>query len=128
MELIIAVIGAASSIAIAVFSSIYININNIRVQNRKLKETHYMNYIQALHMLAADNKDKEALENYTLHRDKIFIVASENVVRAILKYEEGAVGRVNSQRDKLLTQIFIEIRSDLKVKDKNFPMVGLKKA
>lgn len=79
-------------------------------------------------MLAAHNEDKAAVETYTLHRDKIFVIANENVVRAILKYEENVVGQVNSQHDELLTQIYIEIRNDLKVKDKDFPIVCLKKA
>ena len=128
MDYIIAIIGAATSIVIAVLGSIYVNVNNIKMQNRKLKEEHYINYIQGLHMLAAHNEDKAAVETYTLHRDKIFVIANENVVRAILKYEENVVGQANSQHDELLTQIYIEIRNDLKVKDKDFPIVCLKKA
>ena len=126
MDIIIAIIGAATSLSIAVFGAIYLNVNNVKLQNRKLKEEHYVNYITALHLLAENNNDKKTMENYTLHRDKIFIIASNEVINAILKYEKDGVGQPPAQHDALLTQIYLLIRKDLKIKDKNFPTLSLK--
>lgn len=128
MQIIVAIIGAGASVAVAVLGAIYLNISNIQMQNRKLKEEHYINYITAIHLLAAKNTDKEMLKNYTLHRDKMFIIASEEVVRAITKYETEAVGKINDKHDLLLTQIYIAIRKDLRIKDKDYPTISLIKA
>lgn len=126
MDIIIAIIGAATSLSIAVFGALYLNVNNVKLQNRKLKEEHYVNYITALHLLAENNNDEKAIENYTLHRDKIFIIASNEVIKAILKYEKYGVGQPPVQHDTLLTQIYQFIRKDLKIKDKDFPRLSLK--
>jgi len=56
------------------------------------------------------------------------IVASENVVSKIMLYEEKAVGQENNKHNDYLTDIVKEIRKDLKIKDKNFPTIYLKKA
>ena len=125
MDIIIAIIGAATSLSIAVFGAIYLNVNNVKLQNRKLKEEHYVNYITALHLLA-ENNDKKTMENYTLHRDKIFIIASNEVINAILEYEKYGVGQPSAQHDAFLTQIYTSIRKDLKIKDKDFPTISLK--
>jgi len=50
------------------------------------------------------------------------------VVRKILIYEEKAVGKANDLHDEYLTEIIKSIRKDLKINDKNFPIVGFLKA
>ena len=47
----------------------------------------------------------------------MFIVASEKVVKAMLAYEEKAVGRQCDEHDKYLTKLVAEIRKDLSIKD-----------
>lgn len=46
----------------------------------------------------------------------------------MLIYEHEAVGKTNDLHDKYLTELIKEIRKDLKIKDKNFPGIYLKKA
>lgn len=116
-----------TSIVIAVLGAVIVNINDLKMQNRKLKEQHYVSYLEALHNLATDNKNTEFLNSYVLHRDKIFIVASEKVVMKILEYEKEAVGKTSEVHDEYLTEIIKEIRKDLKIKDKKFPVVSLRK-
>jgi hypothetical protein len=98
------IIGAVSA---AIITAIFININNIKAQNRKLKEEHYLNYIKGLHCLAANNSDSTALSNYTLYRDQLFIIASPNVISALLKYENNTVGTPveNKIHDELLDRV-----------------------
>ena len=82
--------------------------------------------MEAVHNLAEDNKIIPALKAYTLHRDKMFIVASEDVVKAMLRYEDAAVGKPSVDHDKYLTLLVIAIRKDLKIRDKSFPQIYLK--
>ncbi len=128
MEIVVAVIAGMFSVCVAIFGAVLVNINNTKMQTRKLKEEHYVNYLEAIHNLAEDNKSSQALKAYTLHSDKMFIIASEGIVNAMLKYEDIAVGKSSNEHDQYLTQLIIEIRKDLKIKDKNYPQIYLKKA
>ncbi len=126
MEIVVAIIAGLFSICVAIFGSVFININNAKLQTRKLKEEHYVRYLEAVHNLAEDNKSMQALKAYTLHRDKMFIVASEEVVKAMLTYEEAAVGKASDEHDKYLTKLVVAIRKDLKIRDRSFPQIYLK--
>jgi hypothetical protein len=53
--LLISLLGAFSAITVSIIGSWYANRNNMVLQTRKLKEDHYVSYIEALHGLAADN-------------------------------------------------------------------------
>lgn len=126
MEIVVAIIAGLFSISVAIFGAAFINVNNIKLQTRKLKEEHYVRYIESVHNLAEYNSSTKALKEYTLHRDKMFIVASEKVVKAMLAYEEKAVGKQRGEHDKYLTKLVAEIRKDLNIKDKSFPQIYLK--
>ncbi len=127
MELVIAIIGALVSISIGCIGAYFANRNSIILQTPKLREDHYIRYIEALHNLAKNNKNEKYVSAYTFARDKLLIIASENVVRKVLLYENEAVGHDNSKHDVYLTDIVVEIRKDLKIKDKNFPTIYLKR-
>lgn len=126
MEIVISVLGAISAILVAVIAAVLSNRNNTVLQLRKLKEEHYVSYIEALHNLASDNNN-ETISKYTYHRDKLLIVGSEEVVKCILKFENEAIGKENNLHDEYLTQIVRAIRKDLKIKDKMYPQIYLKK-
>ncbi len=126
MEIVVAIIAGLFSICVAIFGALFINISNHKLQTRKLKEEHYVRYLEAVHNLAEDNKSVQALKEYTLHRDKMFIVANEKVVKAMLEYEDVAVGKQSDAHDKYLTRLIIEIRKDLGIRDKSYPQIYLK--
>jgi hypothetical protein len=127
-EVYISILGASSAITVSFIGAWLANRNSIVLQSRKLKEQHYVAYIEALHNLATEEKNKELTKNYVFSRDKPFLIASEGVIKKILIYEEEAVGKANDLHDKYLTELIKEIRKDLKIKDRDFPIVYLKKA
>ncbi len=127
MEIVISILGAISAIMVAVIGAVLSNKNSNTLQLRKLKEDHYISYVEALHNLAADNSSQSAIQKYTYHRDKLLIVASEEVVKNILRYENEAVGKDSQLHDEYLTDIIKSIRKDLRIKDKSYPKVYLKK-
>ena len=124
----ISIVGAFAAIGVSILSAISSNRNNIKLQTRKLKEDHYVSYVEALHDLASNNTGKENIKKYVFARDKLLIIANEDVVRKILLYEEEAVGKANDLHDEYLTEIIKSIRKDLKIFDKNSPKIYLKKS
>ncbi len=126
MEIVVAIIASLFSICVAIFGAVFINLNNVKLQTRKLKEEHYVRYIESVHNLAEDNKSIQALKEYTFHRDKMFIVASEKVVKAMLEYENVAVSKNSSEHNKYLTRLVMAIRKDLSIRDKSYPEIYLK--
>jgi hypothetical protein len=127
-ELIISIVGAITAILVSFIGAFLVNQNNVILQTKKLKEEHYVAYIEAVHYLAGNNSDSIATEKYVFARNKIFIVASEEVVIKMIQYEEEAVGKQNDLHDKYLTELIKEIRKDLKIVDKDFPKIYLRKA
>jgi hypothetical protein len=97
------------------------------LQTRKLKEEHYFNYIKALHDLASNNSDRSITKSYTSERDKLFIIASKEVVTKLIDYENHLIGASQTIHDKYLTELIKAIRKDLKLKNKDFPIVSFKK-
>lgn len=126
-EMLIAISGAVISIVIAIISAILARHNDIALQTRRLKEEHYISFIESLHSLMSLNDSQKNIAEYTKYRDKLFIVASEEVVSTILDYENIAVGKTNEMHDEYLTKIIKAIRKDLHIHDKNFPVIGFKR-
>lgn len=126
----ISIIGALSAIIVSLIGAWYANHNNIVLQTRKLKENHYVSYVEALHGLTSNNQSKDALKDYVFARDKLFIIASELVINNLLTYEKEGVGLNISpeKHDFYLTELIKAIRKDLKIKDIQFPQIGFKKA
>lgn len=127
MEIWIAVVGALSAITVALLGAVLTYRNNSALQLRKIKEDHYIAYIEALHNLTAYNPDKSVVVEYTYYRDKLLIIGSEEVVRSVLLYENEGIGKENYLHDKYLTEIIRNIRKDLRIKDKNYPDIYFKK-
>lgn len=129
MELFISIIGALVAISVSILGAFLANKNSITLQTRKLKEDHYIQYMEALQYLAANNSGKTELAHYTTARNKLFLIASEDVIIKLLKYEEKGVGKDIdvSLHDKYLTALYKAIRDDLDLKNKDLPLLRLKK-
>ena len=127
MEIVISVMGALTAVIVAIIGALLSYRHTNKIEILKLKEEHYISYVQALHNLAANNNNKAYIKDYTYYRDKMLIVASENVIKALLSYEENAVGKANVMHDVYLTNLIKLMRKDLKIKDKAFPTIYLKK-
>lgn len=126
MEIYISLIGATVAIIVSVIGAILANKNNITLQTRKLKEEHYIAYIEALHNLASNN-DELTVKEYTFQRDKLFLIASEDVIRKMIIYENEGINKTSDIHDKYLTELLKAIRADLKLKNTNLPTIFFKK-
>lgn len=125
MNLLISILGATTAILVSLIGAWLANKNSIVLESRKLKENHYVMYIEALHNLAANNDKKEFLDKYTFARDKMFIIAHEKVIKKMVDYENNL--KLLDKHDLYLTELIKAIRQDLKIVDKEFPQINLKK-
>lgn len=125
--ILISILGAISAITVSFIGAWLANRNSIVLQTRKLKEEHYVAYIEALHNLASENANKNHTQKYVFVRDKLFLIASEEVIKKMLLFEKEAVGKENTVHDHFLTELIKAIRRDLKIVDKDFPNIFLKR-
>ena len=128
IPLLISIMGAISAIAVSFIGAWLANRNTIILQTRKLKEDHYVAYIEALHNLMAENSNKESTKDYVFARDKLFLIANEEVIKKMMVYEHETAGRQNDLHDYFLTELIKAIRIDLQIKDENLPNIYFKKA
>ncbi len=128
MEITISIIGALVAISVSIVGAVLSYRNSISLHTRKLKESHYIHYIQQLHNLCAYNSDVEVVRKYVEARDVLFAVASAKVVRSIIEFEEFAAGKHSDFHDEYITKTIKAIREDLNVSNKGLPLLYFKKA
>mgnify|MGYP000292924206 FL=1 len=110
MELYISIIGAIVAIIVSVLGAILANKNTIILQTRKLKEEHYIAYIEALHNYAAsDINDKDALKNYVYMRDKLLLIANEKVIIKLLEFEDVIISAASKGLPHLVANYLFEL-------------------
>lgn len=128
IELIISIVSAASAILVAVIGSLLARRSSLALQSQKLKEDYYLANIEAINLLSSDNTRPEYLDKYSASRNRLLVVASAEVVNAILLFEKEAMGKFNPQHNELLTDILKAIRSDLGLSNRLYPTTGLIKS
>ncbi|MBE7171834.1 MAG: hypothetical protein INR73_14700 [Williamsia sp.] len=124
--LLISIIGTFTAISVSLIGAWLANRNSVILQTRKLKEDHYITFIEALHYLLADNDNNDSIKNYVLARDKLLLIASEDVINKMLQFEKEIAGKDTSLCDEFLTELVKSLRIDLKIRDKYFPQVYMK--
>ncbi|WP_341903074.1 hypothetical protein [Fluviicola taffensis] len=126
IPLLISILSGAVAITVSIIGAWFANRNSIILQTRKLKEEHYVAFLEALHNLASDNQSTKYGKEYTYARDKLLLIASEDVIKMMILFE-AEVRDQNNLHDECLTELIKSIRKDLRLRDKSFPIVGLRK-
>lgn len=124
--ILISIIGALSAITVSLIGAWLANRNSIILQTKKLKEEHYIAYIEALHNNMTFDPTNENVKNYVFARDKLLLIASEEVIVKMVKYETEGIGKGVDIHDDYLTELIKSLRRDLKIRDKSFPKVYMK--
>ncbi len=124
MELTISIIGASVAVLVSLIGAWLSNYNTIRLQTRKLKEQHYIDFVTALHNMVPNDKTDDVQIVYVKARDILFTVASPEVINNLLEYEKNGMNHPLEQHNKYLTELMKAIRKDLKIKNNNFPVIS----
>lgn len=103
ITLLISIIGALSAITVSLIAALFTNRNNIVLQTRKLKEDHYIAYVEALQNNMGVNETELTVKEYVFARDKLLVIASEEVIRKLVAYENKGIGQGADNHDLYLT-------------------------
>ena len=128
-EIIIAILSALVTIMTVVITNYFSKKNQLKFEERKMKEEYYTNYIKALsdNALMRDNDDE--LEDA---QNKLILVGSSEVVDNLMKFfdkiRQSAAPISAEEHDRLLTKLVKAMRKDLygnkKVND-SYPIIHL---
>ncbi len=122
-SLMIAIISACVSLAVALLTAWTMRKNEIALRNRQLKEEHYTKLLAGI----SNAVDDTSAHDYVVARNRIWVAADENVVRALLEYEKVAKPGVDhADFEKAYTKLVQEMRKDLGIRDKNLPQLHLR--
>lgn len=118
MELLISVLGIVSAVITVSLTNYYSKKSQLKFEERKLKEDHYINFINALSKIVIsknNEKDKDILADC---QNKLLLIGSTDVVNRVMIFQKY----VNSPQrhdfppdlhDKLLTDLLKAMREDL---------------
>lgn len=134
VQVLIPIIGVIAAIISAAFSYYLTKKNQMSIEERKLKEEYYTDFIKAASGVAVQRDDK-SIDNLADKQNRLLLIGSSEVVTKLLifhdylKPESQKKNRFDSSRhDELLTELLKAMRKDLykhkKIND-NYPLVHL---
>jgi len=133
---IIASIGLLASVATASLSYYFAKKNQLKAEERRLKEEFYRFFIKSLSDVAIDNKSNRAQEDLSEAFNSLLLIAGEDVIRQLMKYHDFINFRNNSiprdseewakKHDELLHALIKVMRKDLHgFDDQSLPPIHL---
>ena len=128
-EIIVAIVGALVAILTAVITNYLTKRNQLKFEERKLKEEYYTNYIKAISNNVLMKDEPAELDDA---QNRLILVGSADVVRILMqvhdKIKPSAPPLSGEEHDRILTDLVKAMRTDLygtkKIND-GYPMVHL---
>lgn len=136
-SLIVPTLGILASVITASLSYYFAKVQQIRSENRKLKEDFYRAFIKAVSDTAIGNEDEAARQKLSESFNTLTLVASREVVDKLMSFYEVTKGTFGAEmsfqdymqeHDKRLKSLVVEMRRDLfgtRNIEKDFPNIHL---
>ena len=128
-ELVIALVGAFVTVVTAILTNYFTKKNQLRFEERKLKEDYYTNYIKAVSANALMKGEAGELDDA---QNRLLLVGSSEVITALMAFfdriKPSASPLSGNEHDFLLTELVKAMRADLYGRrniNKGFPTVHL---
>lgn len=128
-ELVIAIVGALVTVITAILTNFFTKRNQLRFEERKLKETYYTNYVKAISdnvLLKGEDGELDDAQN------RMLLVGSSDVVKALMifhnRIKPSAAPLLPDEHDILLTELIKAMRADLygtKAVNSGYPLIHL---
>ena len=138
MDYIISIIVPIVSVVVAILSAsltyYFSQKAKATMDERKLKESYYQEYMRAVGKLALDVSDVNALSDYALAHNTLPLIATSNIMKLVNEFQEIVIGKGDiavEYQNEVLTKIVLEMRKDLYPKRKSkqlntsFPTINL---
>lgn len=132
MELIVAILGIVSAVITVALTNYYSKKNQMKFEERKLKEVYYTNFICSVSNCVVSNNSEGAREKLADSQNKLLLIGGSSVVSKLMIFHDYIKPSNNSfsseKHDKLLTDLIKEMREDLFLSSKineNYPIIHL---
>lgn len=122
MEIIIAIIGTATTIVTAILTNYFTKRNQLKFNERQLKEKYYFEYIEAISRninKITQNDDETINENNAFNR--LILIGSEDMINKLYKFQDlrirhlkyNDVSEYNEKYNIALNDLIKAMRKDL---------------
>ena len=128
-EIVIAIVGAFVTLITAILTNYSAKKNQLRFEERKLKEEYYTNYVKAISanvLLKDSNGELDDAQN------RLVLVGSPEVVCALMRFHDrirpSAPPLSGNEHDELLTALIKAMRADLfgtNAVNKGYPIIHM---
>ena len=132
-QLLVPIIAIVAAIITAALSYYFTKKQQILADERRLKETAYLDFIDALNHNIMDDNIEEARERLAVARNKLLLIADVDVVKNLCRFTDyiacdrkGEI--VQTEHNQLLTEMLKSMRKDLYGKkhiNDSYPLVAL---
>ena len=134
MEAIIALIGTATAVITITITNYLAKRNQIKLEERKLKEEYYLNFLEALSKIAVFKSSGETMCRFADAQNRLLLAASPLVIEKLMKFHDYLSPSNRhlhpklEEHDKLLRDLLMAMRADLYQSNKinsNYPSIHL---
>lgn len=132
MELWIALIGTCTAVITIALTNYYAKRNQLKFEERKLKEQYYTTFIEAVSNSVVSNHSEQTRDALADAQNKLLLVGSPEVVKDLMVFHDyvkpPATNFTVEKHDELLTALLKSMRKDLfsnKDSNKNYPTIHL---
>jgi len=122
-SVIVATIGLVASVLTGSLSYFFSKRQQFMLEERRLKEQHYIRFIKAISSVAIDSSKSEAQEDLSDAFNSLLLVANPKVIEKLMEFhnfvriENQAIPRDShewsAKHDALLTELITAMRADL---------------
>ncbi|MBU7006440.1 hypothetical protein [Phosphitispora fastidiosa] len=131
-EIIVAILSAFTTIMTLIITNYFTKRNQLKLDERKLKEEYYTNYIKALSENVLSTDFNKASDSISDAQNKLLLIGSSDVVENLMAFHNAVKPSspplTGSEHDILLTKLIKSMRVDLfgniKVNN-NYPTIHL---
>lgn len=132
MELWIAILGTCTAVITIALTNYFTKKNQLKFEERKLKEQYYTAFIQAVSNSVVSNHSEQSRDGLADALNKLLLVGSPEVVKNLMIFQDNlkphATNLAVEKHDELLTELLKSMRDDLfsnNNANKNYPLIHL---
>lgn len=115
MEVLIALLGVVSAVITVSMTNYYSKKNQLKFEERKLKEVHYIKFMNVVSEMLTANFTEKSRKDFAHIQNNLFLISSPKVVVRLKTFNDYLSSNDSSKEkhNELLTDLIKEMRIDL---------------
>ncbi len=133
MEILIAILGVGSAVITISLTNYFTKKNQLKFDERKLKEMHYINFMNVMSEMLTSNFSDKTRRDFAHIQNNLFLIASSDVVVCLMDLNQylssGSDSFSQTTHNEKLTELIKAMRIDLFDAEKvneNYPIIELR--